>query len=60
MLTRSLDYFYTKHKIIPDDLRVFKLSNLGFQVKIYNVASSILCRYKCAKHIYQGDMACMI
>ena len=40
VLGRGWEYFCHWHKIVPDDLLVFKLAELGLKVQIFNANSS--------------------
>ncbi|XP_073367809.1 uncharacterized protein [Aegilops tauschii subsp. strangulata] len=43
LLGRGWKYFCGQHKIVPGDLVVFKLSDLGLKMQIFNANSSNIC-----------------
>ncbi|KAE8815871.1 Protein transport protein Sec31A [Hordeum vulgare] len=56
LLGRGWNYFYRRHRIVPGDLIVLRISGLGLKVQIYNHDSSIVCRFCCSKHICVGNI----
>ncbi|KAE8809002.1 Protein TOC75, chloroplastic [Hordeum vulgare] len=44
VLGTGSEYFCLRHKVIPDDLVMIRISSLWFKVQIYNHKSSIKCR----------------
>ncbi|KAE8805120.1 hypothetical protein D1007_18863 [Hordeum vulgare] len=44
-------------RILPNDLVVVRISDLGLKVQIYNHGSSIECRVHCSTHCCIGDLA---
>ncbi|XP_037432325.1 DNA topoisomerase 2-like [Triticum dicoccoides] len=41
------NYSCNKYKIIPGDLLILKMLGLGFNVEIYTIGTSIICRLRC-------------
>ena len=56
VLGRGWEYFCCRHKIVPGDLVVFKLSGLGLKVQIFNANTSNICKVQCSKHNCIGDI----
>ena len=50
VLGRGWDYFCRRHRIVPGDLIVVRISGLGLKVQIYNHDSSVMCRFHCSRH----------
>ncbi|KAE8804010.1 Protein transport protein Sec31A [Hordeum vulgare] len=48
----SSEYFCRRHKIVPGNLVVFRLSDLGLKVQIFNTSSSNICRVWFPKHLF--------
>ncbi|KAE8812007.1 Protein transport protein Sec31A [Hordeum vulgare] len=55
-LGRGWNYFCCHHQIIPDDLLVLRILGLALKVQIYNHDSSIMCMFRCSKHICVGNI----
>ncbi|KAE8769375.1 hypothetical protein D1007_59075 [Hordeum vulgare] len=57
VLGRVWEYFCSRHKIVPDELVVFRIFDLGLKVEIFNANSSNIYRVWCSKHNCIGDIA---
>ena len=56
VLGRGWNYFCRRHRIVPGDLVVVRISGLGLKVQIYNHDSSVMCRFRCSRHNCVGDI----
>ena len=56
VLGRGWNYFCRRHRIVPRDLVVVRISGLGLEVQVYNHDSLVMCRYRCSKHNCLGGI----
>ena len=56
VLGRGWNYFCRRHRIVPGDLVVVRISGLGLKVQIYNHDSSVMCRFRCSRHNCVGNI----
>ncbi|KAE8778350.1 hypothetical protein D1007_48793 [Hordeum vulgare] len=57
VLGRGWQYFCHRHRVVPNDLAMSRISDLGIKVHIYNHDSSTGCRVRCSRHNCIGDPA---
>ena len=56
VLGQGWNYFCCRHRIVPGDLVVVRISGLGLKVWIYNHDSSDMCRFRCSRHNCLGGI----
>ena len=46
VLGRGWNYFCHRHRIVPGDIVIVRISGLGLNIQIYNHNSSVMCRFR--------------
>ncbi|KAE8769635.1 Protein TOC75, chloroplastic [Hordeum vulgare] len=57
VLGHDSEYFCWRHKIVPDDLVVPRLSGLELEVQTFNDSTSNIYRVRCSKYGYADDIS---